>query len=241
MAAQVSRQIKSEGKTGCPITRDFLGGCSAIESKELDLDLQVPAGWEKRLDLKSGKVYIQRCIQPSSPSTNHTSQTQSSYFSKTQDLNILSDSSSKPKTTPLSLFEDTALDLKLFPNSPSKSLGNYNNATYQSVCTLDKVKSALDRAWRVPSPTSSSSKKRPSPSNSASSSMATDDSNSNSYVSSSRERIGGVGGKMVAGACPACLLYVLISESNPKCPKCNCVITMRDVPKKPKIDLNMAI
>lgn len=35
------------------ITRDFLGGCAAavIGSKELDLDLKVPSGWERRLDL----------------------------------------------------------------------------------------------------------------------------------------------------------------------------------------------
>ena len=36
------------------ITRDLLGGSSksVAESQELDLDLQVPSGWEKRLDLK---------------------------------------------------------------------------------------------------------------------------------------------------------------------------------------------
>lgn len=34
------------------ITRDLLGGCSPLDSKELDLDMQVPSGWEKRLDLK---------------------------------------------------------------------------------------------------------------------------------------------------------------------------------------------
>lgn len=34
------------------ITRDLLGGLHEIESQELDLDLQVPLGWEKRLDLK---------------------------------------------------------------------------------------------------------------------------------------------------------------------------------------------
>lgn len=34
------------------VTRDLLGGLHEIESRDLDLDLQVPAGWEKRLDLK---------------------------------------------------------------------------------------------------------------------------------------------------------------------------------------------
>jgi len=32
------------------VTRDFLG-CAVIGSKELDLDLEVPFGWERRLDL----------------------------------------------------------------------------------------------------------------------------------------------------------------------------------------------
>ena len=45
-------EIKSEANSGL-ITRDFLGGgCFGVESKELDLDLRVPTGWEKRLDLK---------------------------------------------------------------------------------------------------------------------------------------------------------------------------------------------
>lgn len=46
-------------KSTALITRDLLGGggggSSTVDSKELDLDLQVPCGYEKRLDLK---VYI---------------------------------------------------------------------------------------------------------------------------------------------------------------------------------------
>lgn len=38
-------------KSTALITRDLLGG-SGNESQELDLDLQVPTGWEKRLDLQ---------------------------------------------------------------------------------------------------------------------------------------------------------------------------------------------
>lgn len=35
------------------VTRDLLGQSSNLaDSQELDLDLQVPSGWEKRLDLK---------------------------------------------------------------------------------------------------------------------------------------------------------------------------------------------
>lgn len=42
-------------KSTALITRDLLGGSSnstAIDSQELELDLQVPSGFEKRLDLK---------------------------------------------------------------------------------------------------------------------------------------------------------------------------------------------
>lgn len=46
------QQQGGKAKSTALITRDLLGGCSAIDSKELDLDLQVPSGYEKRLDLK---------------------------------------------------------------------------------------------------------------------------------------------------------------------------------------------
>lgn len=43
-------------KSTALVTRDLLGGgggsFGAVHSKELDLDLQVPNGYEKRLDLK---------------------------------------------------------------------------------------------------------------------------------------------------------------------------------------------
>ena len=48
----VGNESSTENSTA-PITRDLLGGSSKfVESQELDLDLQVPNGWEKRLDLK---------------------------------------------------------------------------------------------------------------------------------------------------------------------------------------------
>lgn len=46
----VGNESHGENSTAL-ITRDLLGG-SSIESQELDLDLQVPSGWEKRLDLQ---------------------------------------------------------------------------------------------------------------------------------------------------------------------------------------------
>ncbi|KAL8159701.1 hypothetical protein V2J09_001238 [Rumex salicifolius] len=242
MAADVSRQMKSDTKPGPgdPITRDFLGGCFGIESKELDLDLHVPVGWEKRLDLQkiqlnygslymfnaellyleSGKVYIQRCKPPSptAPSSSNT---------RTQTVNFHVEAGAAPN-----------LDLNLFSKMPSNPLNNHENATYQSVCTLDKVKSALERAYYKvsPSPTTSSSKKRTSsPSNSDSSMISIAKNNGEDC---DKDEYGEIG-MLVAGACPSCLLYVLISKNNPKCPKCNSIISLHSPSKKPKIDLNM--
>lgn len=249
MAADVSRQIKSEAKSGL-ITRDFLGGCFGIESKELDLDLHVPTGWEKRLDLKSGKVYIQKCNTANSASEQKNIAKEMS--PKPHDLNAFPQSSPSNVKPKLGLLEQPSLDLKLVPTNPPSA--------YSSVCTLDKVKSALDRAERgsptssstsssssskkrwmmMPSTVHSQSKSSPSPSNSLSMSIGEDERDSsrwsNSLPSPHQDE-----GLLVAAACPACLLYVLISKNDPKCPKCNSLVRLPTMSKKPKIDLNISI
>lgn len=66
MAADVSSLLRvmnggdanEPTKSTAPITRDLLGGCCIVDSKELDLDLQVPCGWEKRLDLKVQFLFL---------------------------------------------------------------------------------------------------------------------------------------------------------------------------------------
>ncbi|KAL9226052.1 hypothetical protein vseg_001906 [Gypsophila vaccaria] len=220
MATEVSTiQMKSDAKS-CLITRDFLGVCSEIDSEELDLDLHVPFGWEKRLDLKSGKLYIQRSNPAKTPSNERTIQNQLPF--KLQDL------STNPT---LNLLEQQpSLDLKLISNSSPSS--------YTSVCTLDKVKSALDRAERSSPPSTStpSSRKRwmsPSPSNSSSFSIK--------ETEDEVEKVSS--GLLVAAACPVCFLYVLISKNDPKCPKCNSTVQLPVMvtTKKPKIDLNMSM
>ncbi|OIW08161.1 hypothetical protein TanjilG_06574 [Lupinus angustifolius] len=204
------------------ITRDLLGGSNSIETQELDLDLQVPIGWEKRLDLKSGKVSIQRCNSSPSVSENKLNMNQSG--PKLDDLNF------PPSKVPLNLFEETSLDLKLF----SSSLPSSN---YQSVCTLDKVKSALERAEKEPirkRTTSLFKSSFSSPSASYSSSCSSireiqEEESDDKLLSS----------PMAAG-CPCCLSYVLIMKNNPKCPRCNSLVPL-PVMKKPRIDLNISI
>ncbi|XP_010531987.1 PREDICTED: uncharacterized protein LOC104808128 isoform X2 [Tarenaya hassleriana] len=209
------------------MTRDLLGGACAgagDQSMELDLDLQVPNGWEKRLDLKSGKVYLTRWDSTSSSSSSsssssltHTDWSNQIVATRFQDLNFPPTFSGKsPSKQPLlNLFDDTSLELKLVASSPlssslSVSTANSTNSSFESVCTLDKVKSALERA----------EKKRQSPSNESDKGPAS--------------------ASPVAAGCPGCLSYVLVMKNNPKCPRCNSFVPLPAI-KKPKIDLNMSI
>ncbi|CAA3007635.1 Hypothetical predicted protein [Olea europaea subsp. europaea] len=218
MNGGASNESASTGKSTFPITRDFLGGCSTLDSKELDLDLQVPSGWEKRLDLKSGNVYLQRCNSlNSSSSTSKSNPKSNDNVSKRQDLNF----------PPVSLnpYDDANLDLKLVLSSSN----SVKSSNYQSVCTLDKVKFALERAEKESLMKQSMSKSKSSSSHSNSTS-STKDSETDKEKSSAS----------FASGCPRCLLYVLISESNPLCPRCNCVVPLSMAVKKPRIDLNIS-
>ena len=184
-------------------------------------------------NLQSGKVFLQRCNP--AYTANEQRNAANKMSPKHHDLNTSflqsSSTNSIKQSTPLGLLEHPSLDLKLVSNNDSP-------ISYTSVCTLDKVKSALDRAERA-SPTtsssSSSSKKRllmmstPSPSN-------------NSSVSDERDPLSNQnGGLLVAAACPGCLLYVLISKNDPRCPKCSSLVNLPVLSKKPKIDLNISI
>lgn len=227
------------------ITRDLLGdGRSAAtadssiinyESQELDLDLQVPNGWEKRLDLKSGKVYLQRCnTQKNSASPAafcHGKFPIDQKVPKFQDLNF----PPSPKKPLLDLFDESCLDLKLVSSTPPPSTINY-----QSVCTLDKVKTALERAEKEPQ----IAKKRSSSSLFRSSMSSPSYSSSSSSIKDTTEEENEEKGfsSPVAVGCSGCLSYVLVMKNDPKCPRCNSVVPV-PVPgvKKPRIDLNMSI
>ncbi|XP_057765272.1 uncharacterized protein LOC130986022 isoform X2 [Salvia miltiorrhiza] len=227
MAADVSSLVRlinagdaaDSPKPTPPITRDLLAGCTTLDSKELDLDLQVPCGWEKRLDLKSGKVYLQRCNSSNSSSSSTEKKGEES-GGKFQDLNFPPSS----KQT-LNLLDEEGLELKLVSGSPLSS-------PYQSVCTLDKVKSALERAEKE------TVRKRSSISMSKSSSLP---SNSSSSIKDSDLDQEERSSSSFAAGCPTCLLYVLISTTNPKCPRCNSNVPMPLPAKKPRIDLNISI
>ncbi|KAE9621538.1 hypothetical protein Lal_00033001 [Lupinus albus] len=201
------------------ITRDLLGGSSI----ELDLDSQVPNGWEKRLDLQTGKVHIQKCKTLDSPPMFEKTLNMKPQVPKLEHLNFPFSTSK----IPMNLFDETSLDLNLFtPSLPS------NN--YQSVCTLDKVKSALERAEKEPR------RKRVSFFKSSMSAITSPSySSSSSSVKETQQESDLSSSPMVVG-CPGCLSYVLIMKNNPKCPRCNNVVPLTSI-KKPRIDLNISI
>ncbi|PSS14376.1 Protein FAM84B like [Actinidia chinensis var. chinensis] len=205
--------VNESGKSTALITRDLLGGCCTLDSKELDLDLQVPSGWEKRLDLKSGKVYLQICSSPNSSSSSDHKPHSNGTVPNFQDLNF-----PPLSKQPLNLFDDPSLDLKLVPSL----------STYRSVCTLDKVKSALERAEKetIKKRSISMSNSSSPPSNSSSSIRMDYEENSSPSF---------------AAGCPSCLLYVLIPKNNPKCPRCHTIVPSPIAMKKPRIDLNISI
>ncbi|KAL6546975.1 hypothetical protein OROMI_022696 [Orobanche minor] len=206
------------GESTAPMTLDLL------DSMELDLDLQVPYGWEKRLDLKSGNIYLERCSSSQSIRSQQNIQ-------KSVDLDFPTES--KLRSTTLNRFDDPSLELKLVSLSSSSN--------YQSVCTLDKVKSALERAKKETTVRNKRSMSSISSSiRSSSSSSIKLDSDVDQEEKLTIPVAVAVAASFAAG-CPNCLMYVLISKSNPRCPRCSCYVPLPVAAKKPRIDLNISI
>lgn len=176
--------------------------------------------------MQSGKVYIQRCNTSQQPIAEQKPQVKQA-TPKLQDLNFPSTQST---TTPLNFFDETNLDLKLV----SSTLPSNN---YQSVCTLDKVKSALERAEKEPIRKRTTSFLKSSISASSPSYSSSSSSFRETQEEESEEKM--VSSPMAAG-CPGCLSYVLIMKNNPKCPRCNSLVPIPTM-KKPRIDLNISI
>ncbi|XP_021295077.1 uncharacterized protein LOC110424746 [Herrania umbratica] len=184
------------GNSDILITKDLLGSLSKAATKEIDLEF------------KPGKVQTERCRSPKSPLSAPASSSSPEGKSKNQLPNSFQDSKFQDLNfPPINFFEDTSLDLKLQSSTPSR---------YQSVCTLDKVKYALERAEKETMKKRSSSPP-PLPSLPATSSSTPG---------------------MFAAACPGCLLYVIASKTNPRCPRCNSIVPSALAVKKPRIDLN---
>ncbi|XVF87028.1 hypothetical protein PTKIN_Ptkin18bG0087800 [Pterospermum kingtungense] len=202
LSGRIEEQPHS-GNSDILITKDLLGSLSkSASTKEIDLEFKSQNWSSPKSPLSSAAA---AAAPNSSPAGNKKKQLPNSIeVSKLQDLNL----------PPINLFEDmtNSLDFKLqYFSTPS---------SYQSVCTLDKVKHALERAEK-----GTLKKRSPSPPPPSSATEA---------AATSLPSTPG----MFAAACPGCLLYVMASNANPRCPRCNSIVPSAMALKKPRIDLN---
>jgi len=175
-----------------------------------------------RHDAVPGKASLQKHVFPAAP----------------RDLNLFPVASAAAATKPCAVTAAPA------PAASSSACGGAT-ATYHSVCTIEKVKTALERFERgKQSQQHSGAGASPS-----SSSVTTSSVKRRGGAVEQGDRCdspsGGGGGGMVAAACPRCFLYVLISRSDPRCPRCESHVPAPPataapaVSKKPRIDLNV--
>ncbi|KAG1331977.1 hypothetical protein COCNU_02G019450 [Cocos nucifera] len=231
LARMLSRyKEEGEGKRDL-VTRDLLGGGAVLGSAgEVDLERQVPAGWERRLDLLSGKAYLPK--RESNPSSRPV-----------QDLNLPPPPASAVAATGVGLPEDsTALDLKLAAVPPPSTAAS-SSFDYLSVCTLEKVKFALERAERESRsrlPRRGRFDGSPSPSSSSTTSSSIKRRAAADQDEDGATDVSNSSGGLIAAGCPGCLLYVLIAKVDPRCPRCDSHVPLPALKKKPKIDLNSA-
>ncbi|XP_010907048.2 uncharacterized protein [Elaeis guineensis] len=238
LARMLSRyKEEGEGKRDL-VTRDLLGGGAVLGSAgDVDLERQVPAGWELRLDLLPGKAYLPK--RESNPSSRHV-----------QDLNLPPPvAGAATAATGVGLPEDsTALDLKLAAVPPpstaaAASASSSSSFDYLSVCTLEKVKFALERAEResrIRLPRRARFDGSPSPSSSSTTSSSFKRRAAADQDEDGATDVSNASGGLIAAGCPGCLLYVLIAKVDPRCPRCDSHVPLPALKKKPKIDLNSA-
>ncbi|KAG6491513.1 hypothetical protein ZIOFF_046445 [Zingiber officinale] len=252
---------EGEGKTEL-VTLDLLGSCgdndaaTAVAAAEVNLELQIRASGDICL-ATSVRLVVHTLIDLAlfplcSPFAEIRSPGLLVGFRRIGSFGF---SAMLPhQQTKLSPASPHLHDLSLAPSwlsasSPSRKPHPIATAAaYHSVCTLEKVKSALERESRlaadgrapVPLPDSASP---PSPSQSSSSSApATTITTSSSSAKRRPNEPDETDGEpaMAAAACPECLLYVLICKVEPRCPRCAAHVPVNGTNKKPRIDLNFS-
>ncbi|XP_066327489.1 uncharacterized protein [Miscanthus floridulus] len=221
------------GRAAELVTRDFLGGCAGSDDAR---------DASTRNDAVPAWVSQQKHACPATP----------------RDLNLFPvAAAAKPcaVTTAPAPVPVPAPSTAAAAASASASAGGATT-TYHSVCTIEKVKTALERFER------GKQQQSPHPHQQQHSGAGASPSSSSVTTSSVKRRggdsggggveqgdgcdspSGGGGGGMVAAACPRCFLYVLISRSDPRCPRCESHVPSPPAPapavsKKPRIDLNV--
>ncbi|XP_010923769.1 uncharacterized protein [Elaeis guineensis] len=201
---------KGERERNLVPNRDFIGGCGG-GAVGVDINFRVPpAGSEKRLDSPTGRIHLQK----SGPSPAN---------GELQDLNL-------PPAC------DVAGAGGVAPPPEDSAAMNLNLvAEYHSVCTLEKVRHALERAERESRGKPHQRKMDGSPSSSSSSAAST------SSLKRPEEELDGSdssGGSLMAARCPRCLFYVLVANRDPRCPGCRSHVPVSAIyRKKPRIQL----
>ncbi|KAJ6793534.1 Uncharacterized protein M6B38_236620 [Iris pallida] len=211
MTADIASQLfcdEAEARSRDLATRDLLGLRAPSrqlptqptkEDLHLDVLLRVPHGWERRIYVQSGEVYIKK----SSPDRI------------VHDLNL-------PPPPPV-----LDQNLLLPPRSDHHQ------------CTLEKVRSALERAGRRK--TSRSRRSTPvdgSPSTSSSTSASSSSSKRRAEEeAATRDGPDPSAGSLAAAGCSKCLTYVMVSSSNPRCPRCDSHVPVPPaMVKKPRME-----
>uniref|UniRef100_A0A8N4F0E7 Uncharacterized protein LOC105033376 n=1 Tax=Elaeis guineensis var. tenera TaxID=51953 RepID=A0A8N4F0E7_ELAGV len=149
---------------------------------------------------------------------------------KLQDLNLPPAPGDGGDAPPL---EDSA--------SPDLDILTPPASSYPSICTVESVKSALERAEGESRDKARREGRMDGSPSSSSSSAAT---NSSMKRSVGEEREGGdegldgsdsSGGSLMAAGCPNCLLYVLVAKRDPRCPRCGSHVPAPAFYKRPRV------
>ncbi|KAJ7537536.1 hypothetical protein O6H91_11G010500 [Diphasiastrum complanatum] len=269
-------------------TLDLFGSSSTREQSEfveLDPEIPLPSGWEKRLDLKSGAIYFvnwntgtsthvdpRKPLQSADPSVSHEflSSKQSEML---QQKNLVSSLERQEDSQPLEVQHDvvklrqkTGLEDENLELNLNLSISDQRDS---SVCTMEKVQQALARTEMLGalqastsfvSATAASSERLPwvLPST-ASPATSTSSSSSSSALSSKRAKRKAIerkavkpseaknesidkGSNVILTGCKQCFMYVMLSASDPKCPRCGSTVIL-DFPlsltRKSKVELNL--
>lgn len=204
------------------VTRDLLGGGGG----EIGMELEVGVGWERRIDQLSGKTIVQKA----GPGL---------VLRELNDLNL------PPPSSGGGFFLEKSSSLDLSLSAMSAAVCATPSSPYRSVCTLEKVKSALKRAeresrWNHRRRSDCGSSASPSTSTTSSSlkRRSTDEGDWAEVQDSPPLPPSLASGGMIAAGCPGCLLYVLISTLDPRCPRCDSHVPIPATKKQLRIDLN---
>ncbi|XP_002973096.2 uncharacterized protein LOC9641363 [Selaginella moellendorffii] len=235
----IGQPIESSNDQTSTTTLDLLGGSSSSSTKtpvtetldlKLDMEMSAPSGWEKRLDLKLGKFYYVN-LSTGKSTYNHPFAIATSCWDLQSELDRMM--SSSPSPSPSSSFDLVDLKLNLAVGSTSANSGSSFRESMPSlgISTIEAVQEALKRS--IKSPTSSAT---------SSSEIQLDDRSRRGGGVVAEESTSVPSPRVVLTGCKRCLMYVMLTRSDPRCPKCGSSVInpLQDLPsKKPRLELDL--